>query len=85
VIPLLFIYLFLPVMTIKAFFLSLLTSSSISKSRPDYKTVDGCCVPYAEGQAALRNGQAVLVGGLLVGSVKVTNSVRLVGRDDRLG
>lgn len=66
-----------PSMTIKTFFLSLLTSSRINKPRLDYKTVDGYSIPYAEGQAALRSGQAILVGDLLVGSFKVSNSAQV--------
>lgn len=31
-----------------------------------FNTIDGCFVSGEDGEAALRNGQAVLVGGLLV-------------------
>ena len=32
-----------------------------------YATIDGCYVSQEEGEAALRTGMALLVGGLLVG------------------
>ena len=34
-----------------------------------YATIDGEMVSYMAGEAAIRNGTAVLVGGLLVGTV----------------
>jgi len=33
---------------------------------PTFETIDGQLVSYEEGEAALRSGTAVLVGGLLV-------------------
>ena len=33
---------------------------------PGFETIDGQLVSYEEGEAALRSGAAVLVGGLLV-------------------
>jgi hypothetical protein len=55
-------------MRVNSFFLSLLTSSEARKPSPaHYKTVDGYSVSYAEGQAALRSGRALLVGELLIG------------------
>jgi hypothetical protein len=34
-----------------------------------FATIDGEMIPYSAGAAAIRNGTAVLVGGLLVGAV----------------
>jgi hypothetical protein len=36
---------------------------------PGFATIDGEMIPYNAGAAAIRNGTAVLVGGLLVGAV----------------
>jgi hypothetical protein len=36
---------------------------------PDFTTIDGGTIPHAEGEVALRNGLAVLIGGLLVGGL----------------
>ena len=38
----------------------------LQEPAPDFETIDGQLVCYEEGEAALRNGAAVLVGGLLV-------------------
>jgi hypothetical protein len=64
-------------MHVKVLLLSLLPSAKAHTSFPAYKTVDGYMVSYAEGQAALRSGHAILVGEILVGSCNVTNPVRL--------
>jgi len=34
-----------------------------------FQTIDGELVPFAVGELALRSGAAVLIGGLLVGTV----------------
>ncbi|GGE96407.1 hypothetical protein [Hymenobacter cavernae] len=44
----------------------------------DYQTIDGEMVSYSIGEAALRNGSAVLVGGLLVGVLPLVAEVEKV-------
>lgn len=64
-------------MTIKAFIISLFSAKARPPRPAAYKTVDGHLVPYAEGQAALRSGQALLVGELLIGSYPVPDTDRI--------
>lgn len=40
-----------------------------------YTTIDGEVVSYAAGEAAIRNGTAVLIGGLLVGAVRSQDAI----------
>jgi hypothetical protein len=42
--------------------------ASTPQALPDFTTIDGRTIPHAEGKAALNKGQAVLIGGLFVGS-----------------
>ncbi|UOG77285.1 hypothetical protein MTX78_23350 (plasmid) [Hymenobacter tibetensis] len=41
---------------------------------PDYTTLDGTPVSHSVGSAALRNGHAVLIGELLVGTFAAASS-----------
>jgi hypothetical protein len=41
----------------------------------DYQTICGEMVAYSIGEAALKNGSAVLIGGLLVGVLPFTSEV----------
>ena len=47
-------------------FASVLAPDRLEDPAPTFETIDGQLVSYEEGEAALRSGTAVLVGGLLV-------------------
>ena len=47
-------------------FASVLVPDQLEDPTPTFETIDGQLVSYEEGEAALRSGAAVLVGGLLV-------------------
>ncbi|MBO0357632.1 hypothetical protein J0X19_06720 [Hymenobacter sp. BT186] len=49
--------------------------ASTPQALPDFTTIDGRTIPYAEGEAALHQGQAVLIGGLFVGSLSTTGTL----------
>jgi hypothetical protein len=40
-----------------------------------YVTIDGELVSHMAGEAAIRNGTAVLIGGLLVGTVQSPDTI----------
>ena len=42
--------------------------ASTPQALPDFTTIDGRTIPHAEGEAALNQGHAVLIGGLFVGA-----------------
>jgi hypothetical protein len=54
-------------MELTALALFLTTTPQALQSLPAFTTLDGCIIPHAEGQAALDQGQAVLIGNLFVG------------------
>lgn len=45
------------------------TYQKAAKTLASFQTIDGEVIPYGAGQQALQAGTAVLVGGLLVGTV----------------
>lgn len=49
---------------------AVLATPAVQLSMLDFTTIDGQRIPYPEGLAALRTGQALLVGGWLVGYVQ---------------
>ncbi|MGI4872533.1 MAG: hypothetical protein ACRYFX_15320 [Janthinobacterium lividum] len=42
--------------------------AAMAATDPDFITPDGQLVPRSQGEAALRQGTALLIGGILVGS-----------------
>jgi len=55
-------------LTVLALFLASTPQALSSLALPSFTTIDGQSISHAEGTAALRTGQAMLVGGLLVGT-----------------
>ncbi len=45
------------------------TQQSVTATISGFQTIDGEIVPFTVGELALRSGAAVLIGGLLVGTV----------------
>jgi len=54
---------------LQCFLLEIAARHAVAISSQGFQMIDGEWVSYAAGQAALHNGTAVLVGGLLVGVV----------------
>ena len=56
-------------MELTALALFLTSTPQALQSLPDFTTIDGQTIPHAQGEAALRQGQALLIGGLFVGAL----------------
>ena len=49
--------------------LEMATRQHVASPMSGFQTIDGEIVPFVAGELALRSGNAVLIGGLLVGTV----------------
>lgn len=49
--------------------LEMATKQNVATTRSGFQTIDGEIVPFIAGELALRSGAAVMIGGLLVGTV----------------
>lgn len=52
---------------LRTLILEMIARHTVTVNAKHYLTIDGECIPYAAGSAALRKGAAILVGGLFVG------------------
>lgn len=52
---------------ISSYLTTLLAETPTASAERDFNTLDGCIVPRALGEMALRQHTALLIGGLLIG------------------
>ena len=63
-------------LTLRCLLLEMAARHTAARLPADFQTICGEMIPYSIGEAALRSGAAVLVGGLLVGVLPLEPEIR---------